>query len=69
MKHEADRLSNLVENVLQFAKLERGTGLGRSESLNMLDLIGRFEDRLHHRASTMKMDCLLYTSPSPRDRG
>ena len=56
MKHEADRLSNLVENVLQFAKLERGTGLGRSESLNMLDLIGRFEDRLHHRASTMKME-------------
>ena len=56
MKHEADRLSNLVENVLQFAKLERGAGEGRNETINVLDLLGRFEDRLEHRASTMGMD-------------
>ena len=56
MKHEADRLSNLVENVLQFAKLERGVGVSRTESINILDLIGRFEDRMEHRANTMGMD-------------
>ena len=56
MKVEADRLSQLVENVLQFARLERGSGEGRVESVSVTDLFSRFEDRLLQRAEKSNME-------------
>jgi signal transduction histidine kinase len=56
MKTEADRLSNLVENVLQFAGLERGSSESRREQITVVDLFERFKDRLHNRATEAAMD-------------
>jgi len=43
---EADRLSHLIENVLAFARLERGRGRGRLETVPVRDLLGRTRERL-----------------------
>lgn len=59
MKVEADRLSNLVENVLQFARLEQGACEGRNERLAVSDLLGRFDHRLHRRAQKSNMDLMI----------
>lgn len=64
MKVEADRLSNLVENVLQFARLERGGGEDRSEQLCIGDLMGRFEDRLQNRVQDAGMQLKLQLNGS-----
>ncbi|MFK7767614.1 MAG: sensor histidine kinase [Mariniblastus sp.] len=55
MKVEADRLSQLVENVLQFARLEKSSGDGRVESLAVGEIFNRFDDRLHQRAEKSEM--------------
>jgi signal transduction histidine kinase len=47
---QADRLSNLVENVLQFARLERGADFGSVETLTAAEMLGRFESRIKERA-------------------
>lgn len=59
MKVEADRLSNLVENVLQFARLERGGGESRNEELNLQSLLERFSDRLENRVMETGMELRL----------
>lgn len=59
MKVEADRLSNLVENVLQFARLERGGGEDRTEQLSIGELLSRFEDRLQNRVQDAGMQLKL----------
>lgn len=64
MKVEADRLSNLVENVLQFARLERETSEGRMESVPLADLLVRFEDRLQRRAGNADMNLTIKHSQS-----
>jgi signal transduction histidine kinase len=52
---EADRLGRLVENVLAFARLERGHAGGRSESMPVGDLINRMGTRLADRADQAGM--------------
>lgn len=47
---QADRLSHLVENVLQFARLERGADFGSVETLTAVEMLGRFESRIKERA-------------------
>lgn len=53
---EAQRLSHLVENVLSYARLERGRGLSSREQLSAKDLISRLETRLSERAAQAEME-------------
>lgn len=55
LKVQADRLSHLVENVLQFARLERGATSGSDETLTIEDLFDRFSMRLVERANQADM--------------
>jgi len=52
---EADRLSHLVENVLAYARLERGSVKGRAESIPVASLLARAQARLAHRAEQAGM--------------
>jgi signal transduction histidine kinase len=48
---EANRLNHLVENVLAYARLERGSAKSRIEAIRIADLIERVQPRLRQRAS------------------
>jgi len=50
MRLEAGRLNHLIENVLSYSRIERGSARARREKLSVASLIGRFEDRLAARA-------------------
>jgi len=52
---EAERLSHLVENVLSYARLERGTGRRRSESVPLHEVVVRASERLARRAEQAGM--------------
>jgi signal transduction histidine kinase len=52
---EANRLSHLVENVLAYARLERGSARSRVEKLSLGDLIKRVKPRLVQRAEQAGM--------------
>jgi signal transduction histidine kinase len=56
LRSEADRLSHLVENVLSYARLERGRDGGRRENVAFAELLGRVEPRLRQRAEAAGMD-------------
>ena len=64
LKVQADRLSYLVENVLQFAKLERGPAKIANESLTVGELLARFISRLEERAADGHMQ-LVVDVPQP----
>jgi len=75
LRVEAERLSHLVENVLSFAKLERGAKGTRLESIALRDVVERTRQRLSDRAeqagmqvvidpSVTKFDALAHTDPS-----
>lgn len=61
LRVQADRLSHLVENVLQFARLERGNAANPAESLSVVALLERFQDRLIERVEQegMKLELVL----------
>lgn len=52
---EANRLAHLVENVLAYARLERGSARSRVESLSLAQLIDRVKPRLAQRAEQAEM--------------
>jgi anti-sigma regulatory factor (Ser/Thr protein kinase) len=52
---EANRLSHLVENVLAYARLERGSARTRVERVTLGDLIARVRPRLTQRADQAGM--------------
>jgi signal transduction histidine kinase len=52
---EANRLSHLVENVLAYARLERGSARSRVERLTLGELVGRVKPRLVERAERAGM--------------
>jgi signal transduction histidine kinase len=52
---EADRLAHLVENVLQYARLERGSSQRRREPIEVATLIDRIARRLSERAAQAGM--------------
>lgn len=52
---EANRLGHLVENVLAYARLERGSARSRIESLSLGQLIDRVKPRLTQRAEQAGM--------------
>jgi signal transduction histidine kinase len=55
LKVEADRLAHLVENVLQYARLERGSHKRRRDPIEVASLIDRVHHRLCERASQAGM--------------
>ncbi|MCC6493943.1 MAG: HAMP domain-containing histidine kinase [Pirellulales bacterium] len=59
LKSEAERLSRLVENVLAYARLERGRRPRRDERTTPAAVIARSEPRLADRArqAGMKLEC------------
>ena len=50
LRIEADRLVHLVENVLAYARLERGRASARAETVPLADLVDRVRGRLADRA-------------------
>jgi signal transduction histidine kinase len=65
LRTEADRLGHLVENVLAFARLERGRASDGRESIAPGDLLERLVPRLAHRAQQSGME--LQVAPRAPD--
>jgi signal transduction histidine kinase len=63
---EANRLSHLVENVLAYARLEKGSARRREERLSLGELIERVRPRLLQRAEQAGM--ALVEDVEPRSR-
>jgi signal transduction histidine kinase len=56
LRGQADRLSHLVENVLAYARLERGRKLRRCEAVSIDGLLGQIEPRLADRTTQAGMN-------------
>ncbi len=52
LSREADRLSHLVENVLAFSKIERGSARASVSELSVTDLLSPLRERLEARLAT-----------------
>lgn len=66
LRAEADRLGHLVENVLAFARLERGAFKGRMENVATGELIGRIRPRLEQRAGQAGMELAVEVDEASR---
>jgi signal transduction histidine kinase len=66
LKVEADRLTHLVENVLQYARLERGSQGKRRETIRLGDLLQRIEPRLRERAEQADMTIVIEADTAER---
>ena len=64
LRREAERLSHLVENVLAYARLERGSARSRVETVTLQQLIDRVKGRLAERAEQAGMN-LVVNAPEP----
>jgi len=51
LKLESERLSHLVENVLSYSQIEKGSAKAKLESITLYQLIQRIEPRLNERAT------------------
>jgi len=51
LKKEADRLTHLVDNVLSYSQIEKGSAKAKIEQISISNLMSRMEDRLNERAS------------------
>jgi signal transduction histidine kinase len=66
LRVEADRLTHLVDNVLLYARLERG-GPGKNRvSISVGDMLDRFLDRLAERAAQANMKLELHADDAAR---
>ncbi len=68
MRVEADRLAHLVENVLQFARLEKTNLKTRLEPASWSRLLDRFEARLSERACQCDMKLQIVIGPEDMER-
>lgn len=59
LRIEADRLSHLVENVLQYARLERNRLGKRCQTITVGELLGSLETRLRERAAQARMELVV----------
>jgi signal transduction histidine kinase len=50
MRREAERLNHLVENVLAYSRVERGSARTERQRVSLAALVGRMQDRLRERA-------------------
>lgn len=63
---EAGRLSHLVENVLAYARLERGSAQARAENITIGELLDRVLPRLKQRADDCGMEVLVHATEGDR---
>ncbi len=68
LRREADRLSHLVENVLAYARLERGQGGAGAERISVGDMIDRIEPRLRDRTTACDMTLTVNVDDTSRSR-
>jgi len=59
LRAEAERLGHLVENVLAYARLERGRASERVETVTLKELFARVTDRLTHHARHAGMELVV----------
>ena len=59
LRHESDRLSHLVENVLAYARLERGRPAAGDADVAVGDMIDRIAPRLRQRAEQAAMTLVV----------
>jgi len=50
LKHESERLTHLVENVLSYSQIEKGSAKAKIETISLYEFIQRIEPRLNERA-------------------
>jgi signal transduction histidine kinase len=67
LQREAERLSHLVENVLSYARLERGRKPNVSDRVTPDALLDRIGPRLAHRAHEAGMQCLIEIDAAAAD--
>ncbi|HEX6962066.1 MAG TPA: HAMP domain-containing sensor histidine kinase, partial [Lacipirellula sp.] len=67
LKTEAERLTHLVENVLSYARLERGRRPQRTERTTPRAVIERIEPRLAERAARAEMQLITTIDDSAKD--
>jgi signal transduction histidine kinase len=67
LRREAERLSHLVENVLQYAQLERGVARNRYQQLPIPQLLDHALPALQRRAELAGMRVVVETSPEAAD--
>ncbi|MCA9268070.1 MAG: HAMP domain-containing histidine kinase, partial [Planctomycetales bacterium] len=63
----ADRLSHLVENVLAYARLERGRKGGRRQHITVDNLLDRVAPRLGDRSQQAEMSLCVEADAAARD--
>ena len=64
MRGEADRLHHLVENVLAYSRIERGSARARREQVDAAEMLERMRDRLDERAKRDGLGLALeWTTP------
>lgn len=68
LRNEGDRLHHLVENVLSYARLERGNVEARKRRVPVPELLDRGLDRLRDRASAAGLELELATDEQLADR-
>lgn len=59
LRSEAERLAHLVENVLAYARVERGRGVSRREMVTVAGLIERMRERLSSRCQQAEMQLII----------
>lgn len=67
LKHESERLSHLVENVLSYSQIERGSAKAKVETISLYQFIQRIEPRLNERAQEDNMFVNTVFSDSSSD--
>ncbi len=66
LRSESDRLSHLVENVLAYARLERGRGRGPIETMRLGALLDRVAPRLRDRTARAGKELAVQASDEVR---
>jgi signal transduction histidine kinase len=67
LRVEADRLTHLVDNVLQYARLERGRPGQRRERVTLEALVDHCRSRLADRAAQAGMELVVELDPTNRE--
>jgi signal transduction histidine kinase len=63
LRNEADRLAHLVENVLGYARIERGRPSFHASLVSIGDLVARIEPRIHARLASARLSFTLGIAP------
>lgn len=67
LQNEADRLTHLVENVLSYARVERGRPGGRVNDFHVLPLLKRIANRLDDQVSRAAMQLVVDDADASND--